>query len=72
MLLGVLVIVVELCVLAALVRRVTVLAARPVLPEADRPPAGLGRLVPVGRQLDEECARGVQALERWLAAQRRR
>ena len=62
----------EAAVVGLLVRRVAVSTARPWLPEADRPPAGLGRLVPVGRQLEQECAAGLLVLERWLAAQRRR
>jgi hypothetical protein len=44
----------------------------PVLPEEDHPPAGLGRLVPVGAQVEQECRRGVVTLELWLAAHRRR
>lgn len=44
---------------------------RPPLPAADRPPAGLGRLVPVGRQVDAESRRGVAALEVWLVSRRR-
>ena len=71
-LLGVLTLLAEAAVVGLLVRRVAVSAARPWLPEADRPPAGLGRLVPVGRQLEQECAAGLLALERWLSAQRRR
>jgi hypothetical protein len=47
------------------------LAPRPALPDADRPPAGLGRLIPVGPQVDQEFRRGVVALELWLAARRR-
>jgi len=69
---GAAVVLVELALVVLLLRRVAVLAARPRLPEADRPPAGLGRLVPVGPQLDEECRAGLRALESWLAAQRRR
>ncbi len=45
--------------------------APPRLPEPDRPPSGLGRLVPVGAQVDQEVRRGLTALESWLAAQRR-
>ena len=45
-------------------------ASRPVLPEDDRPPAGLGRLVPVGAQVEEEYRRGVVALEHWLLSHR--
>jgi hypothetical protein len=43
---------------------------RPSLPEEDCPPPGLGRLVPVGRQVDQECRRGVLALELWLISSR--
>ena len=32
--------------------------------------AGLGRLVPVGAQVEEECRRGVAALENWLLSHR--
>jgi hypothetical protein len=46
--------------------------SRPLLPPDDRPPAGLGRLVPVGSQVDEECRRGLAALERWLLSDRSR
>ncbi|MCA1713277.1 MAG: hypothetical protein LC789_17210 [Actinobacteria bacterium] len=45
--------------------------ALPVLPDEDQPPAGLGRLVPVGRQVDDECRRGLVALESWLLLHRR-
>ena len=45
--------------------------ARPSLPEDDCPPPGLSRLVPVGRQVDSECRRGLAALELWLASHRR-
>jgi hypothetical protein len=44
--------------------------SRPVLPLADRPPAGLGRLIPVGGQVEEEGRRGVIALETWLLSHR--
>ena len=44
--------------------------ARPHLPAADRPPAGLGRLVPVGAQVEDECRRGMAALEHWLLSHR--
>jgi hypothetical protein len=44
---------------------------RPELPADDRPPAGLGRLVPVGPQVEQETRRGLLALELWLAARRR-
>jgi hypothetical protein len=45
-------------------------ARRPALPDDDRPPAGLGRLVPVGAQVDQEFRRGVVSLELWLASRR--
>jgi hypothetical protein len=45
--------------------------ARPLLPEEDRAPAGLGRLVPAGAQLEAEVRSGLVALELWLAASRR-
>ncbi len=44
--------------------------ARPALPQEDCPPPGLSRLVPVGRQVDQEFRTGVQALEMWLASHR--
>ena len=44
---------------------------RPCLPDADRPPAGLSRLVPVGRQIDTECRTGLAQLEMWLVSARR-
>jgi hypothetical protein len=53
----------------------TIRLLRPVrrpLPEADRAPAGLGRLVPVGAALDQECRRGLVTLELWLIWHRRR
>jgi len=40
--------------------------ARPSLPDEDCPPPGLSRLLPVGRQVDSEYRRGLEALERWL------
>lgn len=43
---------------------------RPTLPAEDCPPPGLGRLLPVGRQVDAECRRGFEALERWMRTQR--
>ena len=46
--------------------------ARPRLPADDCPPASASRLVPVGRQLEQEARRGVQALELWLITRRRR
>jgi hypothetical protein len=51
--------------------RTLLLAPRPQLPDDDRPPAGLGRLVPVGHQVDLESRRGVTALEMWLVSRRR-
>jgi hypothetical protein len=44
--------------------------ARPWLPVEDRPPAGLGRLIPVGAQVEDECRRGLAALESWLLSRR--
>lgn len=55
----------------ALQRVLAARMARPHLPAADRPPAGLGRLVPVGAQVEEECRRGVAAIEHWLLSTRR-
>lgn len=46
--------------------------SRPTLPADDCPPPGLGRLVPVGRQVDQECRSGLAALELWLATRRAR
>lgn len=46
--------------------------ARPRLPADDCPPPGLGRLVPVGAQLDQECRNGLATLELWLAGLRAR
>jgi len=40
--------------------------ALPALPDDDCPPPGLTRLLPVGRQVDVECRRGLDALERWM------
>lgn len=45
---------------------------RPPLPAEDCPPPSASRLVPAGRQLELEARRGVQALEMWLVAHRRR
>lgn len=45
---------------------------RPTLPDEDCPPPGLGRLVPVGRQVDQECRNGLASLELWLATRRMR
>jgi hypothetical protein len=43
----------------------------PQLPDDDCAPAGLGRLVPAGVQVEQESRRGVLALELWLVAHRR-
>ena len=59
-----------LVVLSAQLAR-AVQPGRPSLPQDDCPPPGLSRLVPVGRQLDTECRRGLAALELWLAGHRR-
>ena len=56
--------------LLALRRLLDARTARPQLPAEDRPPAGLGRLVPVGAQVDEEARRGFVALENWLLQRR--
>ena len=60
-----------LVALAVLVER-ALQPVRPPLPDADRPPAGLGRLVPVGRQVDQECRSGIAQLEMWLITHRKR
>jgi hypothetical protein len=52
--------------LLGLRRALAARVALPPRPEEDQPPAGLGRLVPVGAQVDAECRRGIPALERWL------
>jgi hypothetical protein len=57
-------------VLMGLQRGLHLRSPRPLLPEDDRPPAGLGRLVPVGAQVEEEYRRGVVALEHWLLSHR--
>ena len=44
--------------------------ARPTLPDDDCPPPGLSRLIPVGRQVDQECRTGLTALEMWLRTAR--
>lgn len=46
------------------------LPVRPLLPVPDQPPAGLGRLVPVGRQVDAEVRQGLHALDLWLRSTR--
>lgn len=51
--------------------RLLLVGPRPELPAEDRPPAGLGRLVPVGAGVDRESRQGITALELWLAAHRR-
>jgi hypothetical protein len=56
--------------LLALRRTADARQARPLLPLEDRPPAGLGRLVPVGAQVEDECRRGMAALESWLLSRR--
>ncbi|MCU1591601.1 MAG: hypothetical protein JWP11_2857 [Frankiales bacterium] len=56
--------------LTALRRLLQARQARPYLPADDRPPAGLGRLVPVGAQVEDEYRRGVVALEHWLLSHR--
>ncbi|MCW2613648.1 MAG: hypothetical protein JWN08_642 [Frankiales bacterium] len=43
---------------------------RPCLPADDQPPAGLGRLVPVGRQVDADVRAGLHALDLWLRTAR--
>lgn len=59
--------------LVCLVLHVTAAAVRalhpglPDLPEDDRAPAGLGRLVPVGDRLEQEVRAGRAALELWLS-----
>ena len=56
--------------LIALRRLLEERSARPLLPVEDRPPAGLGRLIPVGAQVEDECRRGMAALESWLLSRR--
>lgn len=46
------------------------LSSAPALPVEDRAPAGLGRLVPVGAQVEQEYRRGLVALEHWLISRR--
>ena len=58
-------------VLLALRRVIEERSSRPFLPIEDRPPAGLGRLVPVGAQVEDECRRGMAALEHWLLSSRK-
>lgn len=45
---------------------------RPALPDEDCPPPGLGRLVPTGGQVEQECRSGLAALESWLLTHRLR
>ncbi len=63
-------VVVVTALLVALRRLLEARWALPTLPEEDRPPAGLGRLVPVGAQVEDEYRRGVVALENWLLSVR--
>lgn len=71
-------VVAAVAVLALLVVRVSAQTLRalapslPPLPDEDCAPAGLGRLVPVGAQVDLEFRRGVRTLELWLATSHRR
>lgn len=44
----------------------------PVLPAVDAAPDGLGRLLPVGRQVDLEARSGLVALDSWLRCVRAR
>jgi hypothetical protein len=68
---GILVAAIGLTVLLLIVQRIIELRqARPLLPAEDRAPAGLGRLVPVGGQIEDEYRRGVVALEHWLLSHR--
>lgn len=69
-----LVVAISLAVLVVLSLRLAreLAPARPCLPEQDQPPAGLGRLVPVGRQVDQEARHGLHALDLWLRAARAR
>ena len=60
-----------LVVLSASVAR-ALQPVRPSLPAEDCPPPGLGRLVPVGLQVEQECGKGLAQLELWLATTRRR
>ncbi|HVM26891.1 MAG TPA: hypothetical protein VM433_04370 [Mycobacteriales bacterium] len=75
---AVLAVVLGLAALAYLVAHLTGQAVRalqpvrPLLPEDDCAPAGLGRLVPVGPQVEQECRRGLVTLELWLVAVTRR
>ncbi len=67
-------VVLGLCALVALAADLAraVTPVLPSLPDDDCPPPGLGRLVPVGRQVDQECRTGQVQLEQWLATSRRR
>ena len=66
-------VVLGLCALVALAANLAraLQPVRPSLPAEDCPPPGLGRLVPVGRQVDQECRHGLAQLELWLATSRR-
>jgi len=67
-------VVVAMCALLVLVTSLAhdLRPHRPSLPAADLPPAGLGRLVPTGGQVDVEARRGLSALDLWLRAPRTR
>ena len=45
-------------------------AERPFLPAADRPPAGLSRLIPVGPDVADEAETGLVRLDAWLRERR--
>ena len=47
-------------------------ARKPPMPAEDRAPAGLGRLVPVGRDMDRHISRGMDQLAEYLIRNRRR
>lgn len=57
-----------LCLAVLLARELA--PRRPQLPDEDCPPPGLSRLIPVGRQVEQESRSGVVALELWLATRR--
>lgn len=68
---GILVAAIGLTVVLMVVQRLVQLRqSRPLMPAEDCAPAGLGRLVPVGGQIEEEYRRGVVALEHWLLSHR--